>query len=377
MNNKYIEIISLFKSISKQKEDNMFSEKDLSISEFLMKNKIKFDYISDIGFIINPVDKPKNIFVSHIDLIPKFNKGFQLKNTFIESDNYIEGALDNTLTNAIVLVAIKDLIKKGFVDTEIILSENEETDSSGIENYLKKYSNKADQSIFINLDITNECFEKDASIEFDMPNFETVFLLNKILKNVNIEFTSKRELDDTDKLLEYNKIAYTHGLPSIGNIHSYKNKVLKRSILPYFYSIIEIAINLSKPKKINSFNGFYLNKSLKYSSFKKFYKKEIVFKDSNVDKNRVQNNFTMNSFSESTDYFYSLMFSFFIDTLYVEDIKGVKKFLKEYISTGRVFNIKELYKLGLNSNDIKELIKRNFILFFSEKEKTFIFNPDI
>jgi hypothetical protein len=370
---KYQEIINLFQKISKYTEDTNFSEKEIEITNWLKENKIAYQYFPGIGLVINPIENPSNILVSHIDLIPKFQKGYKEGKTFKETEKYIKGALDNTLTNAIALIAIKELLKEGHNKTELILSEYEETTSLGIENYLKYFKERVKNAVFINLDITNEGFGKDASIEFDKPNFESIQILKETLSEYKIHYTHNREFDDADKILEFDKIVYTHGLPTKDNIHSFKNKALKEKIVPYLDSVKEVLKTFFLPSEKNEIPGYLLNKALEHDTYNEFKKETEKI---NERREIEWQNVSREEYEE--DYVYSLMFSFFINDLYIEDIEKVKTFLNYHYLKGMPFNEENLKKLGLKKEEIKDNISflkdEGIIAEFGKGE--WIFNPE-
>jgi len=94
----------------KHTEDGKFLDKEKAITEWLDKHNLSYEYENGIGLIINKQKDPKNIIVSHIDLIPSFRKAFKKNDErkFRETKNHIYGALDNTLTNALALLALKE-----------------------------------------------------------------------------------------------------------------------------------------------------------------------------------------------------------------------------------------------------------------------------
>jgi len=189
------------------------------------------------------------VFVAHIDLIKSFHKGF-LKNRecYIEKDEEkIIGALDNTLPNAIL---IKAMLEVDYKDNVIFLfTYGEEKGMWGIDNFMKSIKENVDNGTFINLDVTNEGYDKSISIEYDEPNYSSMI---KLIDNYNdkhsIYYTVDRMCDDCDVILSNGGNGLSVCLPTKGIIHSWENETTVSKILGYSKFISEIVKNPFKLK---------------------------------------------------------------------------------------------------------------------------------
>lgn len=269
------EIIELFKTIAlpfKDKEGGLKADK---ILEILTAENIPCEYVPNKGIFVNKVKNPRIIILSHIDLIGKFRKGFMENNIYDilnpeDPENkfkkeIITGALDNTITNAIAILVFKELYK---VDKNIMLflTEGEEVGSTGLKNYLKSKKN-AEKIFFINLDVTNEGWNQNGSIEYDRPNFYILNQLKSILVDKNIYFTGERVGDDIDAVNRFDCSGFSYCLPTKDTIHSYKNKALTETLVPYAEALYKMSLELkfeeSFSKDMSSYN---VEKALEFNS---------------------------------------------------------------------------------------------------------------
>lgn len=243
------EILSIFHRISKVHIDKTESPKVLALKEVLNEFNLKHEFIPGLGIVVNKQDKPRIVVVSHFDLIKRFQKGFSEEKPYeleiINEDKkvFIKGALDNTITNSVSILVLKELIEEGIEDIELVLTEEEETTMNGIRNYLKTFSEKRLHSFFINLDVTNEGWKSFGSIEYDRPS---AFMLKQIqsILDKKVFFTNDRVCDDTDIINELNAAGLSFCLPTKGNIHSYNNFTSEKSLVNYKEQLILLLKNL-------------------------------------------------------------------------------------------------------------------------------------
>lgn len=273
------EIIGLFKEIAlpfKDKEGGLKADK---IIEILNRDNIPCEYIPDKGIFVNKIKNPRIMILSHIDLIGKFRKGFMEDKVYniLDSEDpenkfqkeIITGALDNTITNAIAILVFKELYK---VDKNIMLflTEGEEIGSTGLKNYLKT-KKKANNIFFINLDVTNEGWNQNGSIEYDRPNFYILNQLKNILVDKNIYFTGERVGDDIDAVNRFDCSGFSYCLPTKDTIHSYKNKALTETLVPYAEALYKMSLELKFEESFTrDISSYHVKKALKFDTKKDF-----------------------------------------------------------------------------------------------------------
>jgi len=208
-----------------------------AIKEELSEVEFSKEYISGIGFIVNKQESPRVIVVSHMDLIPTFNRGFREGNTFEEQEDVIVGALDNTLTNAFLIKLIKETYNIGIKDIEFVFSEGEERGMIGMRNYMEEFSSKKDTSFFINLDVTNDGWGSYCSVEYDVPDSNGLKEAIEALDDISEEdphFQFFRFCDDMDAILSGGGHGFSYCIPTKNIIHSYENTTETKSIEPYY-----------------------------------------------------------------------------------------------------------------------------------------------
>lgn len=270
------EIISLFHHISKPFK-NGEGEKEKAMLELL--KPYDGEYVKDMGILIpSKTEKPRITVVSHIDLIPTFNKGFEKDKIYrlgkINGKEIIAGALDNTLTNAVVMHAIFHLRSKGLAeDVEFIFTEDEETDSDGMIQYLKQ---RGTEQYFINLDVTNDAQGHHMSIEYDKPNWS---ICKQINDKFNAGFTTDRVCDDMDEVIRKDGRGYSYCIPTWKTIHSYKNYTYIDNIVPYFEGLLWMITEMDISDTTHDFKFLSMKKALKCSTKEKLDKKELKAKE--------------------------------------------------------------------------------------------------
>lgn len=270
------EIISLFHHISKPFKDGE-GEKEKAMLELL--KPYQGEYVKDMGILVpSKTEKPRITVVSHIDLISSFNRGFAKDKIYklgkIEGKEIIAGALDNTFTNAVVMHAIFYLRSKGLAeDVEFIFTEDEETDSDGMIQYLKQ---RGTEQFFINLDVTNDAQGHHMSIEYDKPNWS---ICKQINDKFNAGFTIDRVCDDMDEIIKRDGRGYSYCIPTWKTIHSYKNYTYIENIVPYFEGLLWMITEMDISDTTHDFRFLSMKKALKCSTKEKLDKKELKAKE--------------------------------------------------------------------------------------------------
>lgn len=236
------EIMAIANAIAKAYSPEKGGEKGASIIQWIIKNlDFEVEYVPEVGIIVSPEhsDKvPAVTVVSHFDLIPSFSKKFGKGEGgfFKVGEKNVTGPLDNTITNASVLWALKnDPFFKENEEWKVLFSQEEEVGFFGMAKFLEKYDPEA-KSFYVNLDVTNEGWKKWCSVEYDRPHMETFFAMAKKLKEEHIPFvhvTPERVGDDLDAVLHAGGKGFSYCLPTKGVIHSFKNKASIRSIEEY------------------------------------------------------------------------------------------------------------------------------------------------
>lgn len=243
------DILNIFEKILKPYKNHYGGEK-LNAIKKILNIKYKLKYYSGIGLIVNKQKTPNIIILSHIDLINKFNnKLLNNKKLFSIDDNFLIGALDNSITNAVLISILMETNYEKFNNIEIVFTESEEIDFSGISNYLKKYINKSKNALFINLDVTNEGFleNKSISLEYDKCNSKKLKkIIEKCKKEIlykELHLTNNRESDDIDIIVKNNLLGFSICIPTDEKIHSLKNKIKLNKLEKYKENIKKIIFN--------------------------------------------------------------------------------------------------------------------------------------
>jgi len=285
-------IITLFEEIAKPFKDKEGGPKLDAIQEWLNKRNISNEYIPGIGKIVNQIDNPRIILVSHIDLIRKFQKGFAdgITHEIIISkkgNEIIKGALDNTITNAVALLALESILKSGITDIELVLTEGEEVGCIGMDSYLKSFEEKSKNAFIINLDVTNEGWKQHSSVEYDKPSFNMLKQLQTLLAEHDAFFTVNRVGDDIDAVNSNGCSGFSYCLPTKDLIHSYENKAYVHTLEGYYYGLISLLNQLELFEDMkDTFSRWDFNKALKSKSFEEFTeitKKEVLTLEKSSD----------------------------------------------------------------------------------------------
>jgi len=215
-------------------------------------------YIERIGIIIPSLTKdPKKVIVSHIDLVHPFQSGFQIGKTFkvFEEEGVLMGALDNTLTNAFVLLAILELRNKGLAqDVEFLFTEGEESGMYGMSNYMNsKHYNIEANPFFINLDVTNDNPAHNGSIEFDYPCLSICQEINDNCDDLG--FTEQRFADDTSVIIGKTQKAFSYCIPTWNYCHTYESYTKVEKLQPYYDGLIYLIDKLNVSNYQNDINS--------------------------------------------------------------------------------------------------------------------------
>lgn len=275
------EIIRLFSDISKP-FNNGKGEKEKVILDILAPYNAVYE--EKIGIRIPSIkETPDIVVVSHIDLISTFNKGFAKDKIYSlgrtpDKGDIIIGALDNTITNAVVMLSLIKLREEGLAqNVEFLFTEGEEIDLLGMKAYLKKYGNKP---FFINLDVTNDNQDKHISLEYDEPSWKISKQIKKLSKNndFTVGFTKERVGDDTDAVLEAKGKGFSYCLPTWKTIHSYKNYTLIKNLVPYYEGLNSLLTELDVSDCSYDMVYSSFKKALKCKKKKEFEALEVIAK---------------------------------------------------------------------------------------------------
>lgn len=255
-------IIELFHRIALPMKDREGGAKVEEIQKYLSENGISSKYIPGKGIIANDIESPEKILMAHIDLIPLFRKGFseEPRNVYElgmnkKGEELIIGALDNTICNAVALLAFVKLFNKGKIpNVTLFLSEGEEVGFIGAIAFLKERKDSLKNTFIINLDVTNEGWGQSGSVEYDKPNFSILRMLQKEL--TDCYFTNQRVCDDTDAVNDEGLFGLSFCLPTKGTIHSYKNRAKTRTLEPYFNNLCTFLL-LKMPEEKEKDIPFY------------------------------------------------------------------------------------------------------------------------
>ena len=280
------QIIDLFDRISLPMKDAEGGAKVEEIIKFLSENGIESRYVSGQGILANEVPSPDKILMAHIDLIPLFRRGFsqeprqvyELKITK-KGDEVIVGALDNTICDAVALLAFVKLFNEGKIpNVTLFLSEGEEVGFIGASAFIRENKERLSDTFFVNLDVTNEGWGYSGSIEYDKPNFDILKLIQKELEDCF--FTGERVCDDTDAVNREGLAGFSFCLPTKDVIHSYKNRAKTKTLEPYFDKLCKI-LTMELPKeREKDFSSWYFKEALECEDKEKF--KEDIANRKNV-----------------------------------------------------------------------------------------------
>jgi len=268
-------VIKVFDSISAPFNEGFGLKEDIILKVFELAG-IEAKYEVGMGILV-PARKDTQIsVVSHIDLMPTFNKGFAAGKSYKigtildKKGNSVEtltGALDNTLTNA---VAIMNALTNTNPNVEFIFTEGEETNFCGIKSYTR---NRHDKQIFyINMDVTHEAWNNHISVEFDKPNW---YICRQIKDTFNAGFTDDRECDDLDIIMEHTKKGFSYCVPTKKNIHSWANFTKTENLEPYLNGLKWLLNEADLNYTGHDIKHGSIDSALKFNSFEKFEKNQL------------------------------------------------------------------------------------------------------
>ncbi len=269
LSKKEQKIIEVFNYLC-QTFDNGKGQKEANLLEILKDfNPI---YVNNVGVIVPSVKETRMVCSSHIDLISKFQKGFEKEKKFklVEEKGVpsVVGALDNTITNAILVLAIARLRKKGLAeDVEFVFTEGEETDMHGMDNYMKE---KGTIPFYVNLDVTNDNIDFAGSVEYDRPSWE----ICKQLTKLNAGFTTERVDDDLDVVMKRNGRGFSYCLPTFHLIHSYENSTPINKLAPYMDGLEFLLSCLDVSVSESNFKYLKISKAMKCDTLEEMLEKE-------------------------------------------------------------------------------------------------------
>ena len=269
-------VIDIFEMISLPFNGENYKRK--IFEKIFEKSNIEGEYVDRLGYIVKSKKRNMKTVVSHMDLIPLFNRDFKKNKVYDIEGNKLIGALDNTFTNAVVINYILNCDPKDIEDTTFLFTKDEETKQYAIRDYMKMYGN---DHFVCNLDVTGEGAEKDKknggwkydmSIEYDEPSYHICKQINKGMKRPF--FTTERECDDLDEVIDAKGYGLSYCLPTRNKIHSYENYTLMEGIEPYMDGLKFIIEDLCIKEKECNINHLEIKKAVKYKTFEKMKRKD-------------------------------------------------------------------------------------------------------
>jgi len=236
-------VLSRFNQLGLTTRDNKKQNMIIQMGESLGLH-VNSTEVEDMGIYMTHKDEsindvPEIIFVSHFDLVYPFEKGFKEHRVFDLFENGdISGALDNTITNAALLEAVSQNggLPKGVA---LFFSNGEESGMWGVNNFfhnsreIETFDRIKNETFFINLDVTNDQYEQNISIEYDCKIVlkKELDLLNSNELRLGVQYV--RYADDMSVILGKGMQGYSACLPTIGNCHSYKSTTTIDKIQEY------------------------------------------------------------------------------------------------------------------------------------------------
>lgn len=233
-------LLDMFDRISLPYGENAEFLKEKEIMELLKEyNPI---YIEDLGIVIPSEIETKKVITSHYDLVRPFQQGFFKNEKFYVEDNLLRGALDNTLTNAFLILAIIELRSQGLAkDVEFVFTDGEESGMWGMSSYMRTIFPKKENPFFINLDVTNDNWNFSGSIEFDKPCFDICAQIETKFPLVN-GYTHNRFADDTSAILRGGGNGFSFCIPTKNYCHTYQSLTELKKLEPY-YEVLKYLIS--------------------------------------------------------------------------------------------------------------------------------------
>ena len=208
-------------------------------------------YDPDVGVVVEATSSPRAAVVCHMDLCEEFYAGFWTGRTLRLEGDRLEGALDNTLPNAVLL----HLLESGRMpdDVTLVFTNDEERGSAAAYRFARASGLKA----FLNLDVTARFKKLDASVEYDAPCAEVLSEVWGLLGTDRVGYTPHRDPDDMDALLRAGGNGFSFCLPTKKEIHSYRNRTTVGQVLGYSELLGRLLDNLpdlSRPRDLVTFS---------------------------------------------------------------------------------------------------------------------------
>lgn len=258
--------------------------------------ELKAEYVNEVGVIVPATEEKQIVVVSHMDLIPSFNKGFNRKKKYelgkdSKGNDIISGALDNTMTNAVAMIAA---IHNKNPHVEFVFTEGEETGFWGMKAYMREFHKK--ELFYINMDVTNDAWENHVSIEYDEPNFN---ICKQVASAMNAGFTTDRVCDDLDVVVDKNGYGFSYCLPTNKTIHSWKNYTIIDKLVPYLEGLNWFLKELDSSEKECDIEHLSIKKALKCESYEVFKKKE---KNAKKKKEKARKKWASSSLKNTSHY---------------------------------------------------------------------------
>jgi len=295
-NNSVEGVIEIFEQIAVPFDKENY-KKELFHMIFDLAN-IDNEWSEETGFLIPSRKRTKKTVVSHMDLIPKFNKGFRDNNVCQVKDDKLIGALDNTFTNAVV---INHILNNQNINTSYLFTLDEETTQYAIRDYMVQYGT---EQFIINLDTTNDGWNHNTSIEYDEPCYQ---ICKQIEENLDLPyFTKDRVCDDLDEVIKAKGKGFSYCIPTNKVIHSYNNYTMIDKIEPYMKGLEYIVNKMSLKETTYNIKYMNIDEGLEYKTIKKLKK---VNKNKELEETS-NNQYELTYFSEpdnpnDTDPYYS------------------------------------------------------------------------
>ncbi len=219
-------------------------ENENTKDNLILKMLPEAKYIEGVGIYLPSKKETKKVIVSHMDLVRPFQVGFTQNRKFKVENEELIGALDNTLTNAILMIAIQESKTD---DVAFLFTEGEETGLTGMRMFMRTIFPTLNNPFFINLDVTNEFFEHyPISVEFDKPNFD---MCKQIFKGAGpTGFTHIRFTDDTSAILSGGGNGMSFCIPTNFYCHTYESRTKVAYLEPYLKGV-QFMINVLDASK--------------------------------------------------------------------------------------------------------------------------------
>ena len=263
-------VILIFEAISLPFSGKNYKRQLFELIFKLSEIEAKWD--KNLGFMVLSEHRTKRTVVSHMDLIPSFNKGFKNNKVYKIEDEKLIGALDNTFTNAVV---INSILNKQAKDTSYLFTLDEETTQHAIRDYMKRFGK---EQFIINLDVTNDGLKNNMSIEYDEPCWSICKQINDNMDNPF--FTIDRVGDDLDEVLKANGFGFSYCIPTEKKIHSYNNFTYLNKIEPYMLGLEFLVHELDVCVMCQDIDHLDIYDAIDFESFDEMKEKDVYTRTS-------------------------------------------------------------------------------------------------